>query len=77
MKTIKLEISNKIYDKVLWLLEQFNSEDLKIIDENKAIKNYLSKELETIDNGTAEFISLEELDKVMQERISKYENKNP
>lgn len=77
MKTIKLEISNKIYDKVLWLLEQFNSEDLKIIDDNKAIKNYLSKELETIDNGTAEFISLEELDKVMQERISKYENKNP
>ncbi len=73
MKTIKLEISNKIYDKVLWLLEQFNSEDLKIIDENKVIKNYLSKELETIDNGTAEFISLEELDKVMQERISKYE----
>ena len=73
MKTIKLEISNKIYDKVLWLLEQFNSEDLKIIDENKVIKNYLSKELETIDNGTAEFISLEELDKVMQEMISKYE----
>ncbi len=73
MKTIKLEISNKIYDKVLWLLEQFNSEDLKIIDENKVIKNYLSKELETIDNGTAEFISLEELDKVMQERVSKYE----
>tara|TARA_R100000306_G_scaffold59139_1_gene57938 strand:- start:5588 stop:5818 length:231 start_codon:yes stop_codon:yes gene_type:complete len=73
MKTIKLEISNKIYDKVLWLLEQFNSEDLKIIDENKVIKNYLSKELETIDNGTAECISLEELDKVMQERISKYE----
>ncbi len=77
MKTIKLEISNKIYDKVLWLLEQFNSEDLKIIDDNKTIKNYLSKELETIDNGTAEFISLEELDKVLEERISKYENKNP
>ena len=73
MKTIKLEISNKIYEKVLWLLEQFNPEDLKIIDDNKTIKNYLSKELETIDNGTAEFISLEELDKVMQERISKYE----
>jgi len=77
MKTIKLEISNKIYEKVLWLLEQFNPEDLKIIDDNKTIKNYLSKELETIDNGTAEFISLEELDKVMEKRISKYENKNP
>jgi hypothetical protein len=77
MKIIKLEISNKNYDKVLWLLEQFNSEDLKIIDDNKTIENYLSKELESIDNGTAEFISLEELDKVLEERISKYENKNP
>ena len=77
MKTVKLEISNKIYDKVLGLLQQFNPEDVKIIDENSSIKKYLSKELENIDNGTAEFISLEELDEVMEERISKYENKNP
>ena len=77
MKTIKLEISNKIYDKVLWLLQQFNPEDVKIIDEYNADKLYLSKELEEIDAGTAEFISIEELDSVMEERISKYENKNP
>lgn len=77
MKTIKLEISNKFHDKVLGLLQQFNPEDVKVIDENNSVKRYLSKELEDIDNGTAEFISLEELDKVMEERISKYENKNP
>lgn len=76
MKTIKLEISNKIYDKVLNLLQQFDPENLKVIDENSKVKKYLCKELEDIDNGTAEFISLEELDKVMEERISKYENKN-
>ncbi len=77
MKTVRLEISNKIYDKVLELLQQFNPEDVKVIYENDADKKYLSKELENIDNGTAEFISIEELDKVMEERISKYENKNP
>ena len=77
MKTVKLEISNKIYDKVLGLLQQFSPEDMKIIDENSSVKKYLSKELEDIDNGTAEFISLEELDNTMEERISKYENKNP
>lgn len=71
MKTIKLEISNKFYDKVLGLLHK--PEDVKVIDENNSVKRYLSKELEDIDNGTAEFISLEELDKVMEERISKYE----
>jgi hypothetical protein len=77
MKTIKLEISNKIYDKVLWLLQQFKPEDLKVIEQNSIEKEYLSKELENIDNGNAEFISIEELDIVMEERISKYENKNP
>ncbi|MDP2687953.1 MAG: hypothetical protein Q8O62_12070 [Aequorivita sp.] len=77
MKTLKLEISNKIYDKILWLLQQFNSEDVKVIEENHIEKEYLSKELEKIDNGTSQFISIEELDKVMEERISKYENKNP
>ncbi len=77
MKTLKLEISNKIYDKVLWLLQQFNPEDVKVIDEDYSEKEYLQKTLEDIDNGKAEFISIEELDKVMEERISKYENKNP
>ncbi len=77
MKTLKLEISNKIYDKVLWLLQQFNPEDVKVIDEDYSEKEYLQKTLEYIDNGNAEFISIEELDKVMEERISKYENKNP
>ncbi len=77
MKTLKLEISNKIYDKLLWLLNQFNPEDVKIIEDNNAHKIYLSNQIEEIDNGTAEFITIEELDKVMEERISKYENKNP
>lgn len=77
MKTLKLEISNKIYDKVLWLLQQFNPEDVKVIDADYSEKEYLQKTLEDIDNGNAEFISIEELDKVMEERISKYENKNP
>ena len=55
------------------LLEQFNPEDVKLIDENNADKKYLSKELENIENGTVEFISLEAL----EESIWKYENKNP
>ncbi|MCB0455080.1 MAG: hypothetical protein KDC62_06785 [Aequorivita sp.] len=77
MKTIKLEISNKIYDKVLLLLQQFNPDDVKVVEENTFEKEYLSKEIEEIDNGYAEFISMEELERVMEERILKYENKNP
>ena len=44
------------------LLEQFNPEDVKLIDENNADKKYLSKELENIENRTVEFISLEPLE---------------
>ncbi|MBP0903242.1 hypothetical protein ACFSKN_14825 [Mariniflexile gromovii] len=75
METIKLQVSRKIYTKLLWLLSQFKSEDLKIIDDSESsVIEYLNSELKSIDSGNAEFLSLEELDAVMEERIIKYEN---
>ena len=75
METIKLQVSKKIYTKLLWLLSQFKSEDLKIIDDTESsVIQYLNKELRTIDSGEAEFLSIEELDAVMEERIVKYED---
>ncbi|CAH8285403.1 hypothetical protein EV196_10112 [Mariniflexile fucanivorans] len=75
METIKLQVSRKIYTKLLWLLSQFKSEDLKIIDDSESsVIEYLNNELKSIDSGDAEFLSLEELDAVMEERILKYEN---
>lgn len=75
METIKLQVSKKIYTKLLWLLSQFKSEDLKIIDDAESkVRAYLNNELKSIDSGQAEFLSLEELDAVMEERIVKYED---
>ncbi len=75
METIKLQVSKKIYTKLLWLLSQFKSEDLKIIDDTESsVIQYLNNELKSIDSGEAEFLSIEELDAVMEERIVKYED---
>jgi len=74
MKTIKLEVSNKVYTKILWLLKQFKPEEVRVIDENKSIKNYLNGELSAIEKEDADFLTVEELDELLEKRISKYEN---
>jgi len=74
MKTIKLEVNSKIYDKILWFLSQFDSKDVKIVSTISEEKKYLTDELESIDKGDAQFISVDELDAVLEERISKYED---
>lgn len=75
METIKLQVSKKIYTKLLWLLSQFKSEDLKIIDDTESsVIQYLNNELKSIDSGDAEFLSIEELNAVVEDRIIKYED---
>ena len=74
MKTIKIEVSNKVYTKILWLLNQFKPEEVRVIDEKKSIKNYLNGELSAIEKGDADFLTIEELDELLEKRISKHEN---
>ena len=65
MKTIQLKISDKVYDKFLWLLSKFSKEEIEIIngDENFInTKNYLQNELSEIDADKASFVSEEELE---------------
>lgn len=74
MKTIELKVNKKIYDKLIWLLGQFKSEDLIIIDKKSKDKNYLNNQLNEIDNGDAEFLTLDQLDLMLDERIKKHED---
>ena len=60
MYTIQLKISDKVYDKFIWLLSKFNKEEIEIVSEQTdfiSTKNYLNKELTEIENGNANFIS--------------------
>ena len=77
MATIKLKVSDKILDKVIWLLGQFSPNDLQIIEgdtEYGANKTYLQEELARYETGEAGSISLEDLDKLLEDQIRKHEN---
>ncbi len=76
MKSLELKVNKKIYEKLIWLLSQFSSEDLIIVDRKQKVKDYLDQELEKIDSGNAEFISVKELEVMLEERILKHENKD-
>lgn len=70
MRTIQLRISDKIYDRFIWLLSKFSKEEIEILDANtefEATKAYLQQELDEIDSGKAKFLSQSEF----EDRINK------
>ena len=77
METIRLEFQPKIRAKILELLSSFSTDELKIIQERSTFEEE-KREFEAcaveIDNGTAQFVSFDELDSFLEETISKYED---
>lgn len=77
MATLKLRVSDKILNKVLWLLSQFKSEDLEILESDQAFeqhKAYLAKEFKRLKSGKARMYSLEEADEALEKTIRKHED---
>ena len=75
METINLKVSKKIYAKVLMLLNQFKPEDLQIISNDDAnIKAYLQKQIKNMDSENAEFLSIEDLNDLLEKTIVAYES---
>jgi len=76
MQTIRLRVNDKIFDRFIWLLNRFNKEEIQVILENDefvSVREYLKNELEKIDNGTAEFISIDHLESELENTIKKHE----
>ena len=71
MKTLKLEVNNEIYDQLISILKQFNSKDLKVLTDNtfEEDKNYLKNQLKELDTENAKYISIDELDSILEETI--------
>ena len=72
MHTIRLKISDKVYDKLIWLLGKFNKDEIEILSDNESYaetKNYLERELNEIYSGNASFHSLEEFDSKLENSI--------
>ncbi|MDO6739445.1 tRNA pseudouridine synthase A [Wenyingzhuangia sp. 2_MG-2023] len=65
MYTIQLKISDKVYDKFIWLLSKFNTEEVEIVSESSdftTTSKYLHKELNEIESGKAKFVSQQEFE---------------
>ena len=74
MTTLKIKVSNKILDKFLWLLQQFKSEDIEVIDENfESNKNEVHLAYQNMKDRNDKTYSIEELDELLESRIKKYE----
>ena len=65
MHTLRLRVDNKIYKNLMWFLGRFSKDEIQILEETDqfiSTKQYLEKELKTIEEGKAEYISIEQLD---------------
>ena len=79
MKTIKLKINDRVYKHFMWFLERFKKDEIQVIKEDDnylSVKEYLNKELKEIENGNAEFISLDQLDQELEDTIQTHEDNN-
>lgn len=73
MRTIQLKVSDKVYDKLIWFLNKFSPDEVKIVEEDSnflANKKYLHAKLKELNDGKAEYITLDELDNRLDKIIS-------
>jgi histone deacetylase complex regulatory component SIN3 len=79
MRTIRLHIDDKIYDRFIRILEKFSQDEIKIVNEDALYaenKLYLEKELDEMIEGKATFVTLEEAEQRLEHVIRNNEN-NP
>lgn len=77
MQTIRLRINDNIFKQFMWLLNRFSKNEIEVIRENEeyiSVQDYLNNELESIENGTAKFISLNQLEEDLEATLRKYED---
>jgi len=78
MRTLTLQVNEKIYDKLLLLLSKFSKDEIEVIPENSTFdtdKKYLEKELSEILNGDAKYIGVEETEDRLEKIIRQHENR--
>ncbi len=76
MQTIRLRVNDKVYKNLIRLLSRFSKEEIQVIEENDtflSIQQYLEKELTSVEDGGAEYTSIEELENRLDATIRKNE----
>jgi len=76
MQTIRLRVNDKVYKNLIRLLSKFSREEIQVIEENDSflsIQQYLEKELASVEDGSAKYLSIDELDNSLDATIDKHE----
>lgn len=76
MQIIRLRVNDKVYKNLIRLLSKFSREEVQVIEENDtflSIQQYLEKELTRVEDGSAKYLSIDELDNNLDATIDKYE----
>ncbi|MCD6566259.1 MAG: hypothetical protein J7K53_09990 [Bacteroidales bacterium] len=77
MRTVRLKINDKVYDKVMWLLGKFSRNEVEIIPDDPSYieyQEYLQNELDEINDGKARFYTTTELEARLDNVIKNREN---
>lgn len=75
MQTIRLRVNDRIYKNLIRVHSKYNREDIEVIEEDDnylSIQQYLEKELSSVEDGSAEYIDIEELEKSLDDTIRRY-----
>ncbi len=76
MQILRLRVNDKVYKNLIRLLSKFSKEEIQVIEENDtflSIQQYLKKELASVEDGSAKYLSIDELDNNLDATIDKYE----
>lgn len=76
MQTIRLRVNDKVYKNLLRFLSKFSKDEIQIIEEDDtfiSVRQYLENELSNLEDGSAEYIDIDELDSSLDSSIRKHE----
>ncbi|PIQ30786.1 MAG: tRNA pseudouridine synthase A [Bacteroidetes bacterium CG18_big_fil_WC_8_21_14_2_50_41_14] len=76
MQSIRLEVSNKVCKHLMWFLSRFSEKEIRVIKEDTSflsVQEYMQNELLSVNEGTAEYIEIDQLEDDLEKTIRKHE----
>ena len=76
MQTLRIRVSDSIYNNLMRLLGNFKKNEIEVITEDEkylSVQNYLQKEFNEIKEGNVIYHSVEDLDNNLEDIIKKHE----
>ena len=69
-------MNDRVYKNLMRLLSKFGRDDIQVIEEDEnylSIQQYLKKELSKVEDGSAEYIDIDDLEDTLDATMRKHE----